>query len=253
VGVGWAVDVDGAVVDAGLAPPKRLGVVPDAGAAPEEAGVAELPPRAGNIDVVGVAFAVAPLVAVVVAPLVVAVLAGVAGGLPKPKLGLSADGALGVAPALPNRLVAGAAEDVAGLSVDAGCEAAGVPRLKAGVLLAGVVLFRPPNRPEGLGVSGVLAAGALFPPPKSPPGAGDAGVALLASAEAPVLPPPNRFDVGAVLPRGFAPVPNGLAVPEEGAAAAAPPPKRVEPDVAPVLVWLLWPPNKLGPDGAWGF
>jgi hypothetical protein len=252
-GVAWAVDVDGAVVEAGLAPPNRPGVAPVAGVAAEEAGVAELPPpRDGNSDVVGVSLVVAPLVAVLAAPLGVAVLAGVAGGLPKPKAGLSPAEALGVDPALPNRPPeAGAAEDVAGLSAD-GWEAAGVPRLKAGVLLAGVVLFRPPNKPEGLGVSGVLAAGALLPPPKRPLGAGDAGVVLLASAEAPALPPPNRVDAGAVLPRGFAGAPNGLDVPVVGVAAALAPPKRVEPAEAPELGWLL-PPNKPVPDDAWGF
>ena len=232
-------DVDGAAVDAGLAPPKRLGVAADAGAAPEEAGVAELPPPSdGNSDIVGVSFVVAPVVAVVAAPLVVAVLAGVPGGLPKPKEGLSPAAALGVDAALPNNPEAGVAEDVAGLSAD-GWAAAGVPRLKAGVLLAGVVLFRPPNKPEGLGVSGVLAAGALLPPPKRPLGAGEAGVVLLASAEAPALPPPNRFDAGAVLPRGFAAAPNGLVVPVVGVAAALAPPKRVEPAEAPELGWLF--------------
>jgi hypothetical protein len=120
-------------------------------------------------------------------------------------------------------------------------------------LLAGVVLFRPPNKPEALGVSGVLAAGALLAPPKRPLGAGDAGVVLFASAEAPALPPPNRFDVGAVLPRGFAAVPNGLGVPVVGVAAALAPPKRVEPAEAPALGWLFWPPNRPVPDDAGGF
>lgn len=257
MGASWAEFEAGAVVDAGFAPPRppnRPAVAPDVGAAAEEVGAAELPlPAPPNNDVAElVAVVVAPLVAVVVAPLAGVELVDVlaSGFLKRLKPELPpAGGALGVEdPAAPNRLGAGAADEVAALSLPPpklkppnegaaddcevpGC-AAGVdpPRLNDGGLLAGVVLGRPPanSPPAGLGVSCEPEdAGAA--PPKSP--AGVEGAALLFALFDPAA-PPKRPVVGVEAPAGLAPNKPDV-VPEAGAAGFAPP-KSPDPDVPPL-------------------
>lgn len=175
-----------------------------------------------------------------------------------------AAGALGVdEPAAPNRPGVDAAVEGAALSlsppprlnppkegVAAGCEEAGCaagveppPRLKAGALLAGVVLegAPPPNKPPaGLGVSCELDAAAGAAPPNSP--AGVDGVAALFASFEPAA-PPNKPVVGVDAPAGLEP--NRLdPVPDAGAAGLeAAFPNKPDPDVfAPA--WLLFCPSE---------
>jgi hypothetical protein len=239
----------------------------EAGAAAEVGAVELPPPRPEKSDgAADVAVVAPPVVAVVDAPVVAVLLAGTDGlnRLKPPPV---------EAPAPPNMLLLGAAEDVGaavfppkeklGAALEAGCEEAGcaagvAPRPNDGFagVEEGVVLPRPLKRlPAGLEVCASCAPDAVawVPPKRFGVGVEVGAALLLASAEALVFPPSLKSEGAPELPRVFpagcpevAP-PNRLGVADEDAVAGFAPPNK---DGVDPPAWLFCWPNRDAPDWA---